>query len=90
MTDYIKGAYEYFSGEGSRDEVAVKALDDKTLQVELKQPTAYFLNLVSWFTYMPCREDMASTGEGWEKDPPNASPTARSCWRSTRWAPTFC
>ena len=22
--------------------------------------------------------------------PPNASPTARSCWRSTRWAPTFC
>ena len=28
MTDYIKGAYEYFSGEGSRDEVAVKALDE--------------------------------------------------------------
>lgn len=69
VTDYIKGAYEYFSGEGSRDDVAVKALDDKTLQVELKQPTAYFLNLVSFFTYMPCREDMVSTGEGWEKDP---------------------
>lgn len=69
ITDYIKGAYEYFSGEGSREDVAVKALDDKTLQVELKQPTAYFLNLVSFFTYMPCREDMVSTGEGWEKDP---------------------
>lgn len=69
MTDYIKGAYEYFSGEGTADDVAVKALDDKTLQVELKQPTAYFLNLVGWFTYMPCREDMAATGEGWEKDP---------------------
>lgn len=69
MTDYIKGAYEYFSGEGTADDVAVQALDDKTLQVELKQPTAYFLNLVGWFTYMPCREDMASTGEGWEKDP---------------------
>ena len=69
MTDYIKGAYDYFSGEGSADDVAVKALDDKTLQVELIQPTAYSLNLVSWFTYMPCREDMASTGEGWEKDP---------------------
>lgn len=69
ITDYIKGAYEYFNGEGSRDDVAVKALDDKTLQVELKQPTAYFLNLVSFFTYMPCREDMVSEGEGWEKDP---------------------
>lgn len=69
ITDYIKGAYEYFSGTGSRDDVGVKALDEHTLQVELIQPTAYFLNLVSFFTYMPCREDMASTGEGWEKDP---------------------
>ena len=90
MTDYIKGAYEYFSGEGSRDEVAVKALDDKTLQVELKQPTAYFLNLVSWFTYMPCREDMASTGEGWEKDPAKCVSNGAFMLRSTRWAPTFC
>ena len=68
VTDYIKGAYEYFSGNGSRDDVCVKALDEKTLQVELKQPTAYFLNLVSFFTYMPTREDMVSSGEGWEKD----------------------
>lgn len=69
ITDYIKGVYEYFSGTGSRDDVGIKALDEHTLQVELIQPTAYFLNLVSFFTYMPCREDMASTGEGWEKDP---------------------
>ncbi len=69
ITDYIKGAYAYFSGEGKREDVAVKAIDDKTLKVELVQPTAYFLNLVSFFTYMPCRKDMAETGEGWEKDP---------------------
>lgn len=69
ITDYIKGAIEYFEGKGQRDEVMVKALDEKTLQVELVNPTPYFLNLVSFFTYMPCREDMASTGEGWEKDP---------------------
>ncbi|MFR1615934.1 MAG: hypothetical protein ACLSUM_00715 [Dysosmobacter welbionis] len=62
MTDYIKGAYEYFSGEGNRDEVAVKALDDKTLRWNeathriLPEPGV-------WFTYA-CREDMASTGEG--------------------------
>lgn len=69
ITDYIKGAAEYFAGEGKAEDVRVKALDDLTLEVELIQPTAYFLNLVSFFTYMPCREDMASTGEGWEKDP---------------------
>ncbi len=68
VTDYIKGAYEYFSGTGSREDVCVKALDERTLQVELKQPTAYFLNLVSFFTYMPTREDLVAGGEGWEKD----------------------
>lgn len=68
VTDYIKGAYEYFSGTGSREDVCVKALDERTLQVELKQPTAYFLNLVSFFTYMPTREDLVASGEGWEKD----------------------
>ena len=67
VTDYIKGAYEYFSGTGTREDVCVKALDDKTLQFELKQPTAYFLNLVSFFTYMPAREDLVASGEGWEK-----------------------
>ncbi|MEA4810982.1 MAG: peptide ABC transporter substrate-binding protein [Anaerolineaceae bacterium] len=69
VNDYIKGAQEYFDGKGKAEDVMVKALDDRTLQVELKQPTAYFLNLVSFFTYMPTREDMAKTGEGWEKDP---------------------
>ena len=68
VTDYIKGAYEYFSGTGTREEVCVTAVDEKTLVVELKQPTAYFLNLVSFFTYMPAREDLVAGGEGWEKD----------------------
>lgn len=69
VTDYIKGAKEYFDGVGTAEDMKVKALDDKTLQVELINPTAYFLNLTSFFTYMPVREDMATTGEGWEKDP---------------------
>lgn len=69
VTDYIKGAKEYFDGVGKAEDMKVKALDDKTLQVELINPTAYFLNLISFFTYMPVREDMATTGEGWEKDP---------------------
>ncbi len=40
---YVKGGQEYFEGNGKEEDVAVKALDDKTLQVELVAPTEYFL-----------------------------------------------
>jgi oligopeptide transport system substrate-binding protein len=38
----IKGAEAYYTGAGSRDSVAVKALDDYTLQVDLARPSVYF------------------------------------------------
>lgn len=68
---YIKGGQEYFNGEGSADDVAVKALDEKTLQVELISPTPYFLNLTSFYTYMPTRQDVVEqVADGrWAIDP---------------------
>ncbi|AST56720.1 peptide ABC transporter substrate-binding protein [Thermoanaerobacterium thermosaccharolyticum] len=55
---YIKGAEEYNSGKGSADQVAVKALDDKTLQVTLKAPTPQFLGLTSFVTYLPLEKSI--------------------------------
>lgn len=53
-----------------RENVAVRAIDEKTLQVELNMPTPYFLSLTTFYTYMPVREDIVETyGEGWEKNP---------------------
>lgn len=69
MTPYIKGAQEYYDGTGSADDVGIKALDDYTLEVQLNFPVAYFLNLTSFYTYMPVRQDCVETGDGWEKDP---------------------
>ncbi|RKD26389.1 oligopeptide transport system substrate-binding protein [Caminicella sporogenes DSM 14501] len=66
---YIKGGQEYYEGKGTRDDVAVKALDDKTLQVTLNAPTPYFLDLTTFYTYMPTREDIVDNEGIWAKDP---------------------
>jgi oligopeptide transport system substrate-binding protein len=40
------------------DQVGVKAIDDYTLDVELENPTPYFLSLLAFQTYMPVRKDV--------------------------------
>jgi oligopeptide transport system substrate-binding protein len=42
MVAWVKGGEEYNSGKGTADEVAVKAKDDKTLEVTLVNPIPYF------------------------------------------------
>ncbi|MFD1848681.1 peptide ABC transporter substrate-binding protein [Oceanobacillus bengalensis] len=57
LSDYIVGAEEYANGEGAEEEVAIIAEDDKTLVVEIKEPTPYFLGLTAFATYFPLNED---------------------------------
>lgn len=53
----IKNAESYnTNGGATADEVGVKAVDDKTLEVELELPTPYFDTLTAFNTYMPCNE----------------------------------
>lgn len=67
---YIKNAKAYNKGEGKAEEVAVKAVDDYTLEVELENPTPYFLNLTAFPTYMPVRQDMIEQyGDKWATQP---------------------
>jgi oligopeptide transport system substrate-binding protein len=49
----IKNAQAFHEGKISFDEVGVKALDTKTLQVELISPTAYFLQLLDHHSSYP-------------------------------------
>jgi len=68
---YIKGGQEYFEGTGSRDDVMVKAIDDLTLEVTLVAPTAYFLDLLTFYTYLPTKQSVveATPEGGWAIDP---------------------
>lgn len=54
----IQNAEEYNQGKVSANQVGVKALDDTTLQVKLKDPIPYFLSLTAFPTYFPQREDI--------------------------------
>lgn len=47
----IKNGEEAHQGKMSVEAVGVKALDDKTLQVELENPTPYFLSLITFCNF---------------------------------------
>jgi oligopeptide transport system substrate-binding protein len=65
----IKGAEEFNTGKGSKEDVGIKVIDDKTLEVTLKSPTAYLPALLSFQTFAPINEKFyASVGESYALD----------------------
>ncbi|WP_188454709.1 peptide ABC transporter substrate-binding protein [Virgibacillus oceani] len=73
-TDYayqlyvIKGAEAAKTSEGSLDDVGITAKDDKTLVVELDQPTPYFLDLTAFYTYFPVNHKVVDGVDDWAQD----------------------
>lgn len=68
---YIQGGQDYYEGKAGADTVAVKAINDRILQVTLIAPTSYFVELTAFPTYFPLREDVAlkSPDGNWAKKP---------------------
>lgn len=54
----IKNGKAVNNGEMSVDELGVKAIDDKTLEITLEQPTPYFLSLTDTRAMLPQRQDI--------------------------------
>ncbi len=65
---YIKGGEAYNNGEASRDDVAVKAIDDKTLEVTLEAPTPYFLELTAFYALYPVNKAVVEANPDWAKN----------------------
>ncbi|HWR61446.1 MAG TPA: peptide ABC transporter substrate-binding protein [Clostridia bacterium] len=66
---YLKGGEAYNTGAGKLEDVGVKAIDDKTLEVVLASPTAYFIELTSFYTYYPVNKKAVEANPDWAKDP---------------------
>lgn len=62
---YLVGAKEFNENKGKVDQVGVKALDDYTLEVNLVAPTAYFIDLVSFYTYLPVNKKVQEANPKW-------------------------
>ncbi len=72
----VKNARAIKAGTMPKTALAVKAVDERTLEVELERPTEYFLRLLNLSVYYPARRDApkAHVGNGpfviaaWEHD----------------------
>jgi len=64
----IKNAKQAAQKQVSLDEIGVKALDDKTFQVELEQPTPYFLALTSFCIFYPIPYHIEAQNTKWDQD----------------------
>jgi oligopeptide transport system substrate-binding protein len=53
----LKNAKEANTGKVGLDQVGVKALDDKTLQVQLKRPVPYFQKLLTFYSFLPINKN---------------------------------
>ena len=61
----IKNGEAYSKEEVSAEEVGVKALDEKTFQVELEAATPWFINLTATTSFMPICKANAEANENW-------------------------
>ncbi|MED0968579.1 peptide ABC transporter substrate-binding protein [Bacillus paramycoides] len=72
MLFYIKNAKEINKGEIPPNELGVKVVDDYTLEVELEQPTPYFLQLLALPIYLPQHESfLKEQGQNYGLEPSN-------------------
>lgn len=61
----IEGAEAYNTGEAEADSVKITALDDLTLEVQLTDPTPYFLELISNQAFAPIHQATVEENSDW-------------------------
>jgi oligopeptide transport system substrate-binding protein len=70
LTDYVVGAAELYAGEGSEDDLGIKALDDQTLEITLIQPASWFIDMLTMWVWDPVQEaTITANGDQWTNSP---------------------
>lgn len=61
----VVNAADIQAGEKDKSELGIVALDDKTLEITLESPCAYFISLCAFASLMPLREDVVEGNADW-------------------------
>lgn len=80
---YIKNAEKVHTGKAQADELGVKALDDKTLEVTLENPTPFFLELTAFYTYYPVDKKVVEANPNWANEA--ATHVSNGPFKMTGW-----
>ncbi|MGL5694636.1 MAG: peptide ABC transporter substrate-binding protein [Peptostreptococcaceae bacterium] len=62
MIDMVENASEIMEGKKDPKELGIKAIDEKTLEITLATPTAYFLEVCAFPATFPVRSDIVDAG----------------------------
>lgn len=67
----VVGADDYVYNGGAPEDVGIEAVDDYTFEVQLIQPTNYFVSLMAFYHFMPVKQEAVEAGADgtWAKDP---------------------
>ena len=83
LDNIVLNAYEIYE-EGTMDpsELGIKAIDDKTLEITLVAPCAYFLEMCAFASLVPLREDVVEGNDTWT-DPETI--VVNGAYKVTEW-----
>jgi oligopeptide transport system substrate-binding protein len=85
MLYVVKGAEEVNKGTGKPEDIGVRAVDEKTLEVTLKAPTPYFLEMLAHqATYPVHRASIEALGADWVKP---GKMVSNGAFTLTEWVP---
>jgi len=65
----VKNGEAYFRGECAREDVGIRALDERTFQVELANVTPWFLRLTATTSFLPVNKAAVEANENWAWSP---------------------
>lgn len=64
----IKNGRDYYDGKCAAEDVGVKATDEKTLVVEMQDPTPWFLKLTATTSFFPVNKAVVEANPDWTAD----------------------
>ncbi|MGK0575837.1 peptide ABC transporter substrate-binding protein [Macrococcus capreoli] len=65
---FIEGAEAYNTNKGKVEDVKIKAVDDKTLQVGLKNPIDFFPKIITGAAYYPVNKNVVEKNKKWSAE----------------------